>query len=189
MFRRTTPAFLLTLLFLLITIGVSADQNHLAETSARGFSLPQSEELVYRAGLSRGLIRGLDGAEFRLTASRDDEANSSRLHLHVEATSKGLLRSFFGLRFHERIESTVEPSSFLVLKTKKLDEQGERRRESETVYDRNAHRLIWTELDPNNPSRPPRVVTSDLNEETQDLASLIYYLRARPLAVGQSFEV
>lgn len=192
MFRRALPIFLLTLFCLLASIGASADENRSAAASV---SLPQSEELVYQAELSRSLIRGLDVAEFRLIASRDNGAageqnqNAPQLHLHVEIRSKGMLRSFFGLRFYEYIESTVEPGSFLVLKTKKVDEQGERRRESETVYDRNAHKLIWTEFETNNPSRPPRVITTALNEETQDMASLIYYLRARQLAVGQSFEV
>src|SRR2546423_177860 len=195
MFRKILPTFLLSLVCLLLAVGASADQNRLAVTTTN-FSLPQSEELVYQAELSRALIRGLDVAEFHLTANRSEESDragqrnvGARLNLHVEAESKGLLRKLFGVRFHQQIESTVEPGSFLVLKTKKLDEQGDRRRESETLYDRNAHKLVWTERDPNDPSRPPRVVTSDLNEETQDLASLIYYLRAQPLAVGQSFEV
>ncbi|HMF57171.1 MAG TPA: DUF3108 domain-containing protein [Pyrinomonadaceae bacterium] len=195
MFRRILLSSLLALSALLLAIGASADQNSLAVTRAN-FSLPKSEELVYQAELSRALIRGLDVAEFRLTTNRVEEIDqmgqpkgAAKVFFNVDAVSKGLLRKLFGLRFHQHIESTVESGSFLVMKTKKLDEQGDRRRESETVYDRSARRLVWTERDPNDPSRPPRVVSNELNEETQDLASLIYYLRAQPLVVGQSFEV
>src|SRR5205085_12153951 len=125
MLRPTLPAFLLSFVCLFLAIGASARQNRPAVTSAN-FSLPQSEELVYQAELSRALIRGLDVAEFHLTANRSEETDrtgqrniGARLNLHVEAESKGLLRKLFGVRFRQQIESTVEPGSFLVLRTKK----------------------------------------------------------------------
>src|SRR5947209_4306201 len=152
MYRNIKRFIVPALAILLIAAAALADGT--TPSTSAGFSLPRNEELVYQAELSRSLLRGVDVAEFRLSSNREGtetrhDSTTRQLHTSLDAVSKGLLRKFFGLRFHQRIDSTIEPDSFQVLKTLKLDEQGDRRRESETVYDHAAHKLVWTEHDPN----------------------------------------
>lgn len=190
-------SILALLLCALLFVRVNGHDN---SQPARPSSAPleTTEELVYEGEFSRALFRGINIAELRFTISRPPVAasaegreskNAQTLRLTLEAFSKGILRKLFGLNFHQRIESTLEPASFTLLQTNKLDEQGKRRRISEAVFDRSAGRVVWTERDPNDPNRPPRVVTNELGGAVQDIASAFYYLRTLPLAVGQSFEL
>jgi hypothetical protein len=156
-----------------------------------------SEELVYEGEFSRALLRGLNVAELRFTANRTSsstsQANNAKapaaLRFTLEAVTKGLLRKLFGLNFRQHIESTVEPSSFSVLQTTKLDEQGKRKRTSEAIFDKVAGKVVWTERDPTDPSREPRVVTNQMSGAVQDIASAFYYLRTQPLELGRNFEI
>ena len=101
-----------------------------------------AEELVYVAEFSRALLKKVDVADFRFTASkqpalqnvsdptsrRSDEANPYLLKFTGDVSSKGFFSKLFNLRFREQIESIVEPSSFTVTRTKRIDEQGKRAR-------------------------------------------------------------
>lgn len=159
----------------------------------------KAEELVYEGEFSKALLRGINVAELRFTATRapvaaasagtQDKQAAPAFRFTMEAVSKGIVTKLFRLSFRQRVESTVEPASFSVLQTSKLDEQGKRHRISEAIFDRNAGKVVWTERDPNDPQRPPRVVTNQLNGAVQDIASAFYYLRTQPLALGQSFEM
>lgn len=160
-------------------------------------SFDPSEELVYEGEFSRALLRGLNVAELRFTANLIQASNtqsnkenaSARLRFTLDAVTKGLLRKLFGLNFRQHIESTVEPESFSVLQTTKLDEQGKRKRTSEAVFDHLAGKVVWTERDPNDPNREPRIVTNQMSGAVQDIASAFYYLRTQQLVVGKNFEI
>jgi hypothetical protein len=166
-------------------------QGRTVEPSTRLFET--TEELVYEGEFSRALFRGINVAELRFTSTRtpatgaQNQSVAPTLRFTLEAVSKGILRKLFGLNFRQRVESTVEPASFSVLQTNKVDEQGKRLRISEAVFD--GGKVVWTERDPNDPNRPPRVVTNQLSGTVQDIASAFYFLRTQPLALGQSFEM
>jgi hypothetical protein len=155
------------------------------------------EDLVYQAELSKGLLRGVDVAEFRLTVAQtevtpegapvDDPVTVFRFKADV--ASKGFFVRLFGLRFREQIESTVDQTGFTALKTKKLDEQNKRIRSSEAIFDHQTRKVTWTERDPNNPSQPARVASAEFAEPVQDVLSAVYFLRTQQLAVGRSFEI
>lgn len=175
-------------------------RDHKHEDARVRLPFEPAEELVYEGELSRSLLRGIDIADLRFTAARttDDAAANdkdghgnaeSRLRFTAEAVTKGLFRKLFGLRFRLNIESTVEPSTFTVLQTTKLDEQGDRQRESKAVFDKGAGKVVWTERDPKDPSREPRVVTSEFSGAAQDVVSVFYFLRTQPLAPGKRFEL
>jgi hypothetical protein len=161
------------------------------------FPFSPSEELVYDCEFSRSLMRGLNVAELRSTASQAAQASASLpsglvqnpLQFKLEVTSKGLLNKLFGLNFHQLFNSTVDPKSFAVRQTVKLDEQGKRRRTSEALFDGTARKVVWTERDPNDTTRPPRVVTNEINGAVQDIASAFYFLRTQPLETGKNFEI
>lgn len=155
-----------------------------------------TEELVYVAEFSRALLKKVDVADFRFTASRQplvqkvsdkDKATDYLLKFTGDVSSKGIFAKLFNLRFREQIESIVDPASFTARKTKRVDEQGKRARVSETTY--SDGKVRWSETDPNNPSRPPREGVADFTGQIQDVLSAIYYLRTQPLEVGRSFVI
>ena len=153
------------------------------------------EELVYQAEFNKGLLHGIDVAEFRFKAttervsarglSPDDPVT---LHLVGDIVSKGLFPRIAGFRFHEHVESAVDPDPFTVLRTSKLEEQGKRVRASEAVFDHEARRVTWTERDPSQ-TQPPRTNAVEFSEPIQDVLTVIYFLRTQKLEVGKTFEV
>jgi len=160
-----------------------------------------SEELVYVAEFSRALLKKVDVADFRFTASREPSLQKVNnigsgqdtrrapysLKLTGDVSSKGFFSKLFNLRFREQIESIVEPASFTVEKTRKVDVQGKRARVSEAIYKNGV--VFWTERDPNNPSDTAREASAAFAGPVQDVLSAIYYLRTQPLEMGNTFEV
>ena len=194
---------LLIAILWLATIGADFTnaQKPVRANSERPFE--PAEELIYEAEYSRALLRKVDVADFRFTASRtplkqlDKSSHSARqqkteaysLVFKGDVSSKGFFAKLFNLRFRERMESIVDPISFGVQNTKRVDEQGKRIRNSEAIFDHVAGKVVWTETEPGNPSRPPRTVSSQFTGPVQDMLSAIYYLRTQPLQVGKSLEL
>jgi len=158
---------------------------------------PAGEELIYQAELSKGLLRGVDVAEFRFTtnetritpdgAARNDPV--AILRFTGDVVSKGFFTKLFRVSFHQQVESVVDRAGFTVNTTKKTDEQNNRLRSSEAIFDHTSHRVTWTERDPQNPSQAPRTVSSEFTEPVQDVLSGIYFLRMQRLEVGKSLEI
>ncbi len=180
----------------------SPDKGKDATTKPAPLPFEPSEELIYQGEFSRLLLRGIEILEFRFTSARTNaqtaatinapaqaNANHPQFLFKGDAKAKGWFRKLFGIDFHFVMESVVDPDSFAVLSTNKLDEQGKRVRTSVAVFDRANDKLTWTERNPNDPQSRPKVVSSPLGGATHDFMSAIYYLRTRPLAVGQNFEI
>ena len=168
-----------------------------------------AEQLVYEGEFSKLMLRGIKIAEFRFTARRASNVDSvtpesattttaavsrepgtngdAPLVFVGDVQSRGWFRKLFGINFHYLVKSTVEPTSHSILRTTKLDEQGERLRTSEAIFDRVQNKVEWVERDPRDPTRPPRIVNAPLNGAAHDLISVIYYLRTQTLTPGQSF--
>ena len=182
---------------LLLTVAAAAVT---AQTPARAVTLrpfEPAEELVYEAELSRGFLRRLDVAEFRLKAQRrnavkpgaQQNRSPDSLVLKCDIVSKGFFPKLFGLRFRETLESTIEPASFVVQTSKRVDEHGKRIRSSVAVFDQARGKVSWTEIDPTDPKRPPRVVNGEFNGSVHDILSAIYFLRTQPLQPGKNFQL
>jgi hypothetical protein len=162
-------------------------------------SFEPGEELLFDAELSRSLLRRLDVADFRLKAQRATLASvgesspastkGETLLLTCDISSKGFFPRLFGLRFRETLESRVDPNSLAIQNSKRTDEHGKRMRSSEAVFDHVHGKVSWTERDPNDPKREPRVVTSEYSGPVHDILSAIYFLRTQPLQVGKSFDL
>lgn len=192
-------AVLLACLFFAICgVGLVHAQRSAHTPAPRPFE--PAEELLYEAEFSRSLLRKVNVADFKFTAGRaplSQEAKTSEaaqdkpyaLMFTGDISSKGFFSKLFNLRFHERVESTVDPVSFAVQNTKRLDEQGKRVRSSEAVFDTAKGKVVWTERDPKDPSRAPRTVTSEFKGKVQDILSAIYFLRTQPLQVGKNLEL
>jgi hypothetical protein len=188
------PILCLTFIILLSLVPARARMDERVRADNAPLPFEPAEESVYEAEFSRSLIRGLNIATLRFTAARErvvaGKEGASNLFFTADAESKGLFPKLFsGLRFRQHIESTVEPQSFNVLRTIKLDEQGSRKRTSEAVFDLKQRRLVWTERNPNDPNSQPRTITSDFSGTVQDLASVFYFVRTQPLVPGKNFEV
>lgn len=194
---------LLIAVLCLVTFGVGFvnAQRAIRATAERPFE--PTEELIYEAEFSRSLIRKMDIADFRFTAKRtplNRPAKTSHstspekiapyaLVFKGDVSSKGFFAKLFNLRFRERMESIVDPISFVVQNTKRVDEQGKRIRSSEAVFDNVRGKVVWTETEPGNPSRPPRIVSSEFTGQVHDILSAIYYLRTQPLQVGKTWQL
>lgn len=190
------PVFFIALTILLALMPVRARVYERRDIDNSRLPFEPTEESVYEAEFSRSLLRGINVATLHFTASRETSSatqgkeNPSNLRFTAEAESKGLFPKLFsGLRFRQRIESVVEPKSFNVLRTVKLDEQGNRKRTSEAVFDLKQRRVTWIERNPNDPTSQPRTVTSEFSGTVQDIASVFYFVRTLPLVPGKSFEV
>jgi hypothetical protein len=196
--KKSRLSFTLTVLLISTLLLNSAPASDSKRRDTARLPFEPSEELVYEGEFSRALLRGINVAELRFTANRTQASSTSQpnyanaptvLRFSLDAVTKGILLKLFGLKYHQHVESTVEPASFSVLQTTKLDEQGKRKRTSEAVFDQIAGKVVWTERDPNDPKREPRVVASPASGAVQDIASAFYYLRTRHLEPGKSFEI
>ncbi|MFN2595776.1 MAG: DUF3108 domain-containing protein [Pyrinomonadaceae bacterium] len=190
-----------------------------AGDAAKPLPFEPGEDLIYQADFSKLVLRGVEIAEFRFTASRakvsatnagesqprpptqQSDATQPRgaaaqsqvappnLVFKGDVRAKGFFHKLFGIDFHYTQESVVDARDFLILRTTKRDEQGRRVRESVAEFDRRADRFTFTERDPNAPAEPPRVVNAPVRDAAHDIVSAIYYLRAQPLAVGKTFDL
>lgn len=145
------------------------------------------EKLTYEGSFSKLLLRGIDVAEMSFTVYNSPDKEN--FYVQAEAKSKGTLSKLFNFSFYQKIDSTVDGDSFSVLKTVKRDEQGERVRNSEAVFDYRTDKVTYVETDPKDPQRPPRRVASSIDDQTQDLISAVYNLRSLPFSVGKTFTI
>ncbi len=167
------------------------------------FPFEPVEKLSYEGFFTRLLLRGINVAELSFTSERvlpasnvngaGAQSKNANFRFTMDMSSKGIVPRLFGFRFHERVESTIDAASFSVLRTTKLDEQNERQRTSEAVFDRQARKVIWTERNPKEPQQAPRIVTSNFTSNfdgaLQDIVSIFYFLRTRQLTTGLKFDV
>ena len=144
------------------------------------------ETLTYEAKYSKAILRGIPAADLTFVVSRS--ANASDFLIKSEAKSKGTLVELF-YKFNLNIQSTVDGTNFSIKRTVKRDEQGDRLRDSEALFDYQERKVIYIETDPTDAARAPRQVASPIVADTQDLISGIYAIRNLPLAVGKNFEL
>jgi hypothetical protein len=211
-FLRLSAAALLCVAQLAAVTPVTARTAAAGDVPKPEAALPYApgEELVYQADFSRLLLRGIEIAEMRFTFARavpgpragagtqETSANpvapaaaapAAALVYAGDVDAKGWFRKIFGIDFHYRHESYVDPASLLVLRTTKLDEQGKRVRLSESIFDRATNVQTWTERNPNDTQAQPRVVRNVLDGAAHDFISAIYFLRTQPLKTGQTLEL
>ncbi len=151
-------------------------------------SFARGEELFYEAEFSKGLLRGANVGEFAFSVRPEPTGAGDPLRLTGDVVSKGVFTRLAGIRFHEHVESIVDPDQFMVLRTNKLDERGKRVRVSDATFDHEKRKVTWTERDPNQ-NQPPRITSLDFSEPIQDVLSMIYFVRTQKLEVGKSFKI
>jgi hypothetical protein len=152
------------------------------------FPFERGEELTYQAEFTRGLLRGVNVAEFHFKSFSENVArgadDSIVLRLTGDVVSKGMFPRIAGFKLHQHVESTADVEPFTALHTDKIEETGKRSRVLEAEFDHKTKKVIWREKSPN-----PQGGAFDFDEPIQDVLTLIYYLRTQKLEVGKSFDV
>lgn len=191
-------AITIAMLSALFVTSAAHDDNKSIKGEYQRLPFEPEETLVYEGEFTRAVFRGINVADLRFSYERAGSPSGQTdkpevlqhvLNFRAEAISKGIVSKLFGLNFRQLVESSVEAETFSVMRTRKLDEQGKRKRTSEAIFDHEAGKVTFTEIDPNDPTRPPRVVTSETTGAIQDIASAIYYLRAQELKPGTILEL
>lgn len=154
-----------------------------APSDAMPFAI--GETLTYEGKISK-VIQGISVADLMFNVK--ERTADGNYQIIAEARSKGTLVKLFGFSFLQTLDSTMR-SDLTAIRTVKQDEQKKRVRNSEAIFDNEEGRVIYSETDPNEPMRPPRLIASDLDGRTYDLVSGIYHLRTLPLAQGKTFEI
>ncbi len=173
------------LILLTITFGVFCASTF-AQTAAKFESYKAGENLEYEAKFSK-IIKGISVAELNFNVAQ--AADSQDFLITSEAKSKGTLAKLINFKFNLNITSTVDERNFAVKRTVKRDEQGNRLRESEALFDYAEKKVIFIETDPNDAMRSPRRIASPITADTQDIITAIYTLRRLPLAAGKTYEL
>lgn len=171
------------MLLILLGIDISA-QSSVGKVKQTPFQV--GETLVYEGKFSK-IIQGIPIADLTFTITNVPSDNDYLIK--TLAISKGSLLKLFRFSFLQKYESTVENEGFRILKTVKLDEQKDRVRESTAIFDYHDRQVTFTEINPKEPTNPPRKIASEIKNETHDIVSGIYALRMLPLAVGKVFEL
>lgn len=173
------------LVFLLLCAGAFSV---FAQSSQKNDPFTAGEVLTYEGKLSKTIfLRGLSVAD--LTFTLGNTPDGKYFVASAQADSKGSLPKLFNFNFRQVYESTIDKDKFRSLRTVKHDEQRDRVRDGEAVFDYEQKQVTYVETNPKDMMRPPRKIASSIREDTVDLLAGIYYIRRLPLAVGKTFEV
>ncbi len=178
--------FLSFLLLLFVSISVGLAQPDIDRTPKLKNPYKEGESLTYEGKYKRfGFSFSI--AEMTFTVSKLPE--NENYFVKSEARSKGTLTKLFNFKFFQLYKSTVDPDKLQILETTKRDEQGERIRDSKAEFNYENKKVTYVETDPKDATRPPRVVASTIETNTQDIVSGVYLLRSVPLSVGKTIMV
>ncbi|MGQ0763087.1 MAG: DUF3108 domain-containing protein [Acidobacteriota bacterium] len=174
-----TSSVRVALLILASIQGVAFAQQK--QTSELPFA--RGEQLLYKAEINRGLLRGIDVGELRFSAQL---ASNDNVSMVGNAVSKGFLLRLTGNHFHIHVESVADAHPFSVLRMKSTYKDKRTTINSEAKFDTGAGKAVWTESERD---QKPNATTLAINSPVHDVLTLIYFVRAQDLKPGQTFEV
>jgi hypothetical protein len=143
----------------------------------------RGEQLLYKAEINRGLLRGIDIGELRFSVNLASDNNVSMVG---NAVSKGFLLRLTGNHFHIHVESVADAQPFSVLRMKSTYKDKRTTINSEATFDTVAGKAVWTESERD---QKPNATTLAINSPVHDVLTLIYFVRTQNLKPGQTFEV
>jgi len=161
-----------------------------APASFFGSSAPfrAGEVLVYEAKFNRMLVPPFTIGDLTFSVVESPDGSRNRFLIRSEAQSRGVAK-LFGKKIVQKLESDVDGEKFRSLRSVKYDEQGERVRNSESVFDYTAGKVTYTETNPSDPARRPYRLASSIPDVACDVVVGVYSLRMLPLAVGKTFYI
>lgn len=143
----------------------------------------RGEQLLYKAEINRGLLRGIDIGELRFSANL---ASNNNVSMVGDAVSKGFLLRLTGNHFHIHVESVADALPFSVLRMKSTYKDKRTTINSEATFDPDAGKAVWTESERD---EKPNATTLAIDNPVHDVLTLIYFVRTQNLKPGQTFEV
>jgi len=147
------------------------------------------ETLAYNVSFSKLIFSGIIG-ELKLTVSKPlDSTEPEMIELRADAVSKGFFPALFGVKVKDRYISLVNQSDFGVHVSTKLLEEGKVRREQKSVVNREAGLVTYIDRDLADAKSAPKVKEKPSPNWTQDLLSVIYFVRTQPLREGDVIPV
>lgn len=171
-------------------IGVLSGVGYSQPFAASATSAPAGRAFVGETIVYEGkLDKFIDISVAELTFRSSSAPGSNDLVIDAQAVSKGTLLKLFRYSFLQQYESTVDLSSFRIMRTTKHDVQKERVRDGEALFDYSERRVTYVETDPKDKMRPPRRIASEIGDPVYDMISAIYAVRLMPLAVGKKMDL
>ena len=114
------------------------------------------------------------------------DLSEDKIRFKIDARSRGTMVKLFRYSFVQQIDTFADARNLHAYNDTKHDVQKQKVRDSVGTFDYGRKMVTWVETDPNEPTKPPRTIASDLDGPTHNIVSGIYYLRTLPLAVGYS---
>ena len=146
-------------------------------------SFARGEQLLYKAEINRGLLRGVDVGELRFSAKLASDNNVSMVG---DAVSKGFLIRLTGTHFQMHVESIADAQPFSVVRMKSTYKDKRTTINSEATFNTVVGKAVWTESERD---QKPNATTLAINSPVHDVLTLIYFVRTQNLKPGQTFEV
>lgn len=147
------------------------------------------ETLVYDIKFSRLVFNGVIG-ELKLTVAKPlDPAMPEMIELRAEAVSKGFFPTLFGIKVKDRFTSLINQSDLAIHTSTKVLEEGKTRREQKSVINRETGLVTYTDRDLVNTRTEPKKKEKASPTWTQDILSIIYFVRSQPLKEGDVLSV
>ncbi|MFL6466415.1 MAG: DUF3108 domain-containing protein [Pyrinomonadaceae bacterium] len=169
---------------LLVAVGLASAQPAAARPTP-AFPFAPGEKLTYEGKINKFAVSVTIGdIIFEVGPVTED-----KIRLKVDARSRGTMLKLFRYSFLQQIDTLADARELYVYNDSKRDEQKERIRDSVAAFDYGKKMVTWVETDPNEPTKPPRTIASDLDGPTHNIVSAIYLLRTLPLAVGYSTNI
>src|ERR1044072_7767365 len=146
------------------------------------------EVLTYEAKFNRALVPPLTVGDLTFSVVESPHGAGGIFLIKSEAQSRGVAK-LFGKNIVQKLESRVDGDNFRILRSVKYDQQDDRIRSSESVFNYQEGKVIFTETDPTDPARRPYQLAASIPDITYDIVTGIYAIRMMPLAVGKTFDV
>jgi hypothetical protein len=155
-------------------------------TLVRPLPFAEGEAFTYEVRYSKLFISGTIGRLFFTFDQSEEPPLTDHYLIKAVAVSDGFLTKLFGINAHYVFESFVDKSDFGVARTRKTLEEGRKKTFELAVFDRTKGEVLFIERDLTNAHAMPEVKQAETKRWVQDFISAFYYVRAQPLAIGQT---
>lgn len=156
-----------------------------ASKAASPFPFSAGEKLTYEGKINKFAASFTIG-DLTLEVTEQTE---ERIRFKIDARSRGTMVKLFRYSFEQQIDTIADSKDLHTNSDSKHDVQKQKVRDSIARFDYDRKMVTWVETDPNEPTKPPRTIASDLEGPTHNIVSGIYFLRTLPFAMGYSTTV
>lgn len=121
------------------------------------------------------------------TLGRANTGPGDPYEVKVSARSRGFVSLLYEVQ--DDFDVVFDPTGKCSLEVTKKIKEGRRRKETRIVFDNSRKLAVLDERDLNRPADPPKHAETETPGCVADLVTAFYYLRSRPMQVGQRITV